>query len=247
MQPLISPVDHESRTNSYRAEEENRGTEATPLLQRFPRYQSNDNHYRTRAVVSLLLLILLSGIVIGTYLLIIQSRSENVLPPIEVPELYVSRLQWDKNKEVDQVNLVPQLKKNTVIVVQTDTDGCNCTITCSTLLNSMQENGTRLQYNFLVSPDGETFEALGWRRNSVIFPDYSANAIILAFIGNYTQEAPSTAQVMQAKIFLENSISQQHLDLNFDIIGKKTKELPKYLFLELSKFPQWNKQLSDMV
>ncbi|KPI96144.1 Peptidoglycan-recognition protein SB2 [Papilio xuthus] len=246
MQPLISPVDHESRTNSYRAEEENRGTEATPLLQRFPRYQGNDNHYRTRAVVSLLLLILLSGIVIGTYLLIIQSRSENVLPPIEEPERYVSRLQWDKNKEVNQLNLVPQLKKDTVIIVQTDTEQCDGIKTCSMLLNSMQENGTLLQYNFLVSPDGESFEALGWRRNSIIFPKYSTNALVLAFIGNYTQEAPSSAQVMQAKIFLENSISQEHLDLNFNIIGKKTKEFPKYLFLELSKLPQWNKQLSDM-
>ncbi|XP_013140033.1 PREDICTED: peptidoglycan-recognition protein SB1-like [Papilio polytes] len=245
MQPLISPVDHESRTNSYRAEEENRGTEATPLLQRFPRYQRDDNYYRTRAVVSFLLLILLFGIAIGTYLLIIQSRSENVLPPIEEPERYVSRLQWDKNGEIELAD-VEQMKKNTVIIVQTDTEECDSTKTCSRLLNLMQKNGARLQYNFLVSPDGRTFEALGWKRSSFMFPEYSENGFVLAFIGNYTSDAPSAAQMMQAKIFLENSISQQHLDLDFDIIGKKTKDLPKYLFLELSKLPQWNKNLSDM-
>lgn len=62
-----------------------------------------------------------------------------MLPPIEEPERYVSRLQWDKNGEIELAD-VEQIKKNTVIIVQTDTEECDSTKTCSRLLNLMQVN-----------------------------------------------------------------------------------------------------------
>ncbi|CAG5043323.1 unnamed protein product [Parnassius apollo] len=58
-------------------------------------------------------------------------------------------------------------------------------------------NTSGMPYNFMISSDGETFEALGWRRRSPLFPQYSADALLLAFIDNYTQEAPKQAQILE--------------------------------------------------
>ncbi|CAK1588648.1 unnamed protein product [Parnassius mnemosyne] len=247
MQPLISPIDHESRTSSYRAEDEPRTSEATPLLQRFPRNPGQEEQrYRTTMVVTLLFLVLFAGIVIGTYLLVIQSRSENVLPPVEPSVLMVSRFQWDKTSPI-QTTQQSSTKASQVIVVETGTRQCYGASDCAKLLNMMQAtNVSSLPYNFMISSDGQTFEALGWRRQSPLFPQYSADALVLAFIGNFTQEAPKQAQILEAKNFLAEALSQERLQPRFVVIGRTVNEFPKSLFLALSNLPQWNKELSDI-
>ncbi|CAG4939934.1 unnamed protein product [Parnassius apollo] len=176
MQPLISPIDHESRTNSYRAEDEPRTSEASPLLQRFPRRPvQEEQRYQTTMAVTLLFLVLFAGILIGIYLLVIQNRSENVLPPVEQLVLMGSQ----------------------VIVVETGTRQCYGTSDCAKLLNAIQATNTSsIPYNFMISSDGETFEALGWRRRSPLFPQYSADVLVLAFIGESPKlKRASTYQV----------------------------------------------------
>lgn len=68
-------IDHESRHNSHhRADDENEQnpTEETPLLHRFPQSILPERNRSTVGIVSLLLTLLLSGVIIGTYLLILQ-------------------------------------------------------------------------------------------------------------------------------------------------------------------------------
>lgn len=69
--------DHEFRqNNSHRADSSDiRQSEETPLLHTFPRETSPEENNWTSLTVSLLLVILISGIIIGVYLLIIQSDS----------------------------------------------------------------------------------------------------------------------------------------------------------------------------
>ncbi|CAG5003062.1 unnamed protein product [Parnassius apollo] len=175
MQPLISLIDHESRTNSYCGEDEPRTSELSPLLQRFPRRPvKEEQRYQTTVGVTLLFLVLFARIVIGIYLLVIQNRSENVLPPVEPPVLMVSLFQRDKIKQIQTFAQRPSTKASQVIVGTWD---------CAKLLNAIQATNTSdMPYNFMISSDGETFEALGWRRRSPLFPQYSADALVLAFI-----------------------------------------------------------------
>ncbi|KAM3968799.1 peptidoglycan recognition protein [Aphomia sociella] len=248
MQPIISPIDHESRHNSYRAEDQRRrspeqgSTEETPLLHRFPQVNRIEINPITKAVVSLLLIILISGVIIGIYLLILQNDSENILPPVDTPLQILSRSQWDRTANLYNPS---SFKARQVIVVQTDTHRCYTVDNCTTLLRSMQAlRGESLPYNFLLSSNGQIYEAVGWHAPSPLFSEYST-ALVLAFIGNYTEDSPNSVQIQQTQNFFAESISRQHLEPSFTVIAKKTKEYPKYLILSLENLPQWDNALSD--
>nr|XP_013189274.1 unnamed protein product [Amyelois transitella] len=240
---------HESRQPSHHVDEaEVAASENTPLLHRFPHPQHERNPMTT-AVVSTLLIILISGIIIGIYLLILQSQSENILPPVETPLKLASRNQWDPVEGgASLLQPLSHFKPSLVFLVQTDTEKCFTAKTCEKLLQNMKSNITgksqSLPYNFLVSSDGQTYEALGWRSPTPLFPT-SQSALVVAFIGNFTESPPSDAQIAEGKMFFVDSVSRQHLDPNFTIVGKKTKDFPKYLFLNFKDMIQWNDKLSD--
>lgn len=69
-------TEHESRHNTNHTEEENVGisSENTPLLHRFPQQELQRNPLTT-IIVSLLLMILIAGVIIGIYLLVLQNDS----------------------------------------------------------------------------------------------------------------------------------------------------------------------------
>ncbi|XP_026317033.1 peptidoglycan-recognition protein 2-like [Hyposmocoma kahamanoa] len=248
MQPLIT-VDHESRHSSHHTDNETpQATEDTPLLRRFPPLPPGVHHtatHFTTAVVSLLLIILISGVVIGVYLLIVQNNSENILPPLTSPLQFVSRSQWDTSKR-PFLAMSPS-KARHVIVVQTDTESCHSTQSCAALLQTLQSNSTKkiLPYNFVVSSNGETYEALGWRRRTYLFPVYSASSLVLGFIGNFTRIPPTKAQMDEVKNLCAVSVSLQYLEPSYTIIGKRTKEIPEQLFASFKAIPQWDNSLSD--
>ncbi|XP_053623822.1 peptidoglycan-recognition protein 2-like isoform X2 [Plodia interpunctella] len=249
MQPLISPIDHESRQSSVRVDEATAamaGSEDTPLLARFPRPQGPRNPMTT-AVVSTLLIILISGIIIGIYLLILQSEAENILPPVEAPLKLISLHQWDPSKGATLSQSPAPFKTSQVIVVQTDTESCFTAKTCEKLLRDLKANSMgSVPYNFLISSDGQTYEALGWHSPSALFPNPTLKtALVIAFIGNFTENPPSDTLISEGKTFFIDSISRQHLDPNFILIGKKTKYFPKYLFLGFKDMSQWSDELSD--
>ncbi|CAG5007980.1 unnamed protein product [Parnassius apollo] len=103
--------------------------------------------------------------------------TENVLPPVEPPVLMVSRFQWDEINQIQTFAQRPSTNASQVIVVETGTRQYYGTSDCAKLLNAIQATNTSgMPYNFMISSDGETFEALGWRRRSPLFPQYSADA-----------------------------------------------------------------------
>ncbi|XP_063837315.1 peptidoglycan-recognition protein SB2-like isoform X1 [Ostrinia nubilalis] len=248
---LSNSFDHESRHNSHRTEEihDTVVTEDTPLLRRFPAAVADRRSPVTTVVVTLLLLILLSGIIIGIYLLVLQTRSENVLPPVEeMPLQLVSRVQWDHGRAPAPMLALAPRRAREVLVVQTDTRQCHSTVSCVELLLDIQNktsDGQNLPYNFLVSSNGQTYEALGWRQPSSMFPQYSGSALVLAFIGNFTTIAPTHAQLTEANKFFAVSVSRKYLDPAYTVIGKTTKSYPETLFSSLKQLPQWDSELSD--
>ncbi|CAG9782150.1 unnamed protein product [Diatraea saccharalis] len=189
--------DHDSRHSSYHQSEELGEpsiTEDTPLLRRFPPLETAQRSPLTTVIVSFLIIILLSGVVIGIYLLILQSRAENVLPPVDMPLQYVSRLQW-AGGESPRLSMYPRMASQ-VIVVHTETEQCYTIDTCTELLQNMlnKTEGSRvtLPYNFLISSNGQMYEALGWRSISPLFPQHASSSLVLAFIGKYLQQSLRT-------------------------------------------------------
>ncbi|CAG5033159.1 unnamed protein product [Parnassius apollo] len=126
MQPLISPIDHESRTNSYRAEDEPRTSRRRRSCSVFQEGQYKKNKDT-------------------------RSPSENVLPPVEQLVLMVSRFQWDKINQIQTFAQKPSTKASQVIVVETGTRQCYGTSDCAKLLNAIQATNTSsIPYNFMI-------------------------------------------------------------------------------------------------
>ncbi|XP_038216689.1 peptidoglycan-recognition protein SB2-like [Zerene cesonia] len=230
MQPLISPVDHETRRSSFQRDEESqaRPSEDTPLINRFP-----DNHtIRQRNLVTIitvgfLLSILLAGIIIGIYLLILQSNSENILPPIDdtLQVLTVPR------SSVESLSLRAIYEAASVVVTHTDTRQCDVTAECLQLINEIQvANKNEMAYNFLVSSNGLLLQGLGWKQ-SMVNPD---STLIVAFIGNFTDTTPPQPQIDAFNDLLAKSVSRHFLSPNYSLIGRNGKHTPTKLFDILS-------------
>ncbi|CAK1554829.1 unnamed protein product [Leptosia nina] len=224
MQPLISPVDHETRRSSFQRAEDSRPSENTPLIHRFPSNQTRERHLPTIIIVGFLLGILLSGLVIGIYLLVLQSDSENILPPVEDT---ITLFAGSRTKESESLRL--STEEDIVFIQQTDTRQCDNLTDCAELLRNVMVDSGTLPYSFLVSPRGLIFEALGWKRSP----------LILAFIGNFTDTTPPGLQVEAAKKFMTSAVNQHRLSPEFAAIGRNSTYYPKKLFDALSALPQW--------
>ncbi|XP_045509419.1 peptidoglycan-recognition protein SA-like isoform X1 [Colias croceus] len=229
MQPLISPVDHETRRSSFQRDEESqaRPSEDTPLINRFP-----DNHrIRQRNLVTIitvgfLLSILLAGIVIGIYLLILQNNSENILPPIDDTLQVLEVPQFGESLSLQELT-----EATRVLVTHTYTRQCDVTAECLQLINEIQmANNKEMAYNFLVSSNGSLFQGLGWKQ----YMDNPPSTLIVAFIGNFTDVSPPQPQINAFNDFLAKSVRLHFLSSNYTLIGRNTKNIPTKLFDSLS-------------
>ncbi|CAD0194090.1 unnamed protein product [Chrysodeixis includens] len=236
-------TDHETRNNANHNEEEppaETATESTPLMHRFPVNEPVRSPLTT-VIVSLLLIILIAGVIIGIYLLVLQNDSENVLPPVELPLQLVSRTQWDPSYQPQLMEKAYPYRLRAVTIVQTGTEQCQSTETCSKLLQDMIKSNTTangdLPYNFMISSNGQTYEALGWRNVSP--NSRTSSGLLLAFIGNFTEAPPSRLQLEEAKHFFATSVSQQYLHPSYRVTGDNTTNTPAKLAKSLTAFPQW--------
>ncbi|CAB3225894.1 unnamed protein product [Arctia plantaginis] len=249
MQPLYT-VDHESRHNSTNHTEEVRpvASEISPLIQQLPQFRPRNSS--TLIIVTFLLIILITGVIIGIYLLVIQSDSENVLPPpVERPLQLVLRSQWDHgNGSLAQHISLSPFKTNEVMVVQTNTDTCQTTESCIQLLQAMQVKASAtkriMPYNFLISSNGQTYEGLGWHRHPAA-TGQPYKGLVLALIGNFSEVQPTPLQIQEAKKFFAMSVSQQYLDQFYRIVGNNVRDTPVHLSNILMKFPQWSNEFID--
>ncbi|CAF4751528.1 unnamed protein product [Pieris macdunnoughi] len=220
-------LDHETRRSSFQRVEEDGVSEDTPLINRFPSSHRRERYVSTIITVGFLLGILLTGFIIGVYLLVLQSNSDNILPPIEDPIPLLGQ----------GLEAFPPLEAKHVVILQTDTRQCaNRTDCIDLLMNDSQMANQTLLYNYLVSTNGLVFEALGWKK-STLYAELSP--MILAFIGNFEVVAPSDLQIAAAKSVITNGVDNHRLNTTFIIVGKTIKYPPNKLFEALSKLPQW--------
>ncbi|XP_046977111.1 peptidoglycan-recognition protein SA-like isoform X1 [Vanessa cardui] len=215
---------HESRHSSYHADDELQNpSEDTPLLRRFPRVNDTTNVI-TALIVSMMILVLLSGFAIGVYLLVLQSDADNMLPPIEMP-LFVARSQWDESSPTPSEEPIT-FKAKSVVIEQTDTGQCQGKNACIQLMKSMQANmddNKTLPYNFAISTDGFIYECLGWEQPSPLYPELYG--LVIAFIGNYTVVKPSSSQLESAYNLITVSLANSYLERDFIFTSKNDTTL----------------------
>ncbi|XP_045458078.1 peptidoglycan-recognition protein 3-like isoform X1 [Melitaea cinxia] len=217
MQSLISPVDHESRYGSYYEEDDE--SEETPLLPRCPR---NDERIKLLTIMAVIMMgmFLMCGLSIGIYLLITEDDSENMLPPVQVPPLFVPRAEWDAMSP-NFSKPEPVFRAKSVVVDQTDTRHCSDKESCIELMTYLEDNINEnkiLPYNFMISSDGYIYEYLGWDSPSQLYP--KLQCLLIAFIGSFTYEMPSFKQLQSAGNILTASVSNGYLNRNFTFIVK---------------------------
>ncbi|XP_068618274.1 uncharacterized protein [Battus philenor] len=129
MEPLLFPHEYFTRSNTNSSERRILSHEGTPLLSHI---ENDINRSRTRLLIVLMLLLLVSGVVIGTYLMITMNRSENVLPPVE-------KLIYSKNPQAESESVDPSTSKaplNTSFVTPMETN----TMQMSDQLSTAHEN-----------------------------------------------------------------------------------------------------------
>ncbi|CAH2103855.1 unnamed protein product [Euphydryas editha] len=216
-------LDHESRHSSHHGEDDTQNaSEETPLLHRFPRGDERINLF-TLLVVGMMVVVLMSGLSIGVYLLIIEDNSENVLPPVQIPPLFVPRGEWDAMSPHFS-EPVPVFKAKAVVIDQTDTGLCSDLEFCIELMKDLEENideNKTLPYNFMISSDGHIYEYLGWELPSPLYRELPS--LVIAFIGNFAEENPSDKQIQSAGNIITASVSNEYLDRNFTLITKSDK------------------------
>ncbi|XP_023938708.1 peptidoglycan-recognition protein SB2 [Bicyclus anynana] len=205
-------------------------TEETSLLTSISYHTGHEvrSNKFTYFMVGLMSLVFVSGIAIGIYLLVLQNNEENILPPVNKwPIHQVNKSDWDPT-HVDLPSTQP-FQANTVVIEQTDTRECRDLESCLVLLKEIKASfsvNDSLPYNFLLSSDGTAYEALGWSGPPPLLPE----SLVLSFIGNFTDVPPVDEQMELAKSLISVSISKDLLNKNYTVIGKRTKEDPKFLF-----------------
>ncbi|GBP05682.1 Peptidoglycan-recognition protein SA [Eumeta japonica] len=95
-----------------------------------------------------------------------------------MPLQLILRGQWDPSNITEESLLLRSAlpsKAHHVIITPTNTDQCYGLERCRKLLINMKksnENETaELPYNFFISSNGFTFEGLGWRKTSLLYPE----------------------------------------------------------------------------
>ncbi|XP_050683320.1 peptidoglycan recognition protein 4-like isoform X5 [Leptidea sinapis] len=215
--------------------------EQTPLLG-LTNLGSSPQTSATILAVGTLITILLLGLVIGVYLLVVQSDSENVLPPIDpldivpVTEWYIKDISPSTNKSEEVTEAV--------IVVATGTEECNTVVQCSQLIQELQVNNTKLSYNFLVSSTGVVLEAFGWQR-SPVFSELSV--LVIACIGNFNQSAPTHIQVESVARLAAYAVSSGHLVPGYSVLVGTGMPQPPRLLQRLLLLPTWKNKMSYKV
>ncbi|XP_060654306.1 peptidoglycan-recognition protein LD isoform X1 [Drosophila nasuta] len=138
-----------------------------------------------------------------------------------------------------------------VNVYITHTGGVECTENCAQLLHTLQHQHLgELPYNFLMAGDCEAYEARGWRYASNYGTLPQSSSLVLAFVGNFTQQLPSSCQLEMAEALLWESQRRRKLqpryqlyalrnvsrsEFDADALQRKLRQWPLYAGLEQVK------------
>ncbi|XP_012157241.1 peptidoglycan-recognition protein LD isoform X1 [Ceratitis capitata] len=166
-------------------------------------------------------LILAGGCVIATYLLIADSR----LPVMQFSLDLVHRDIWS-NVSRPLADFLNHTNVMNIVIMQTGGAGCEKIDKCLQILREMQKqyqmtlgNAQEVPFNFLIGGDRQTYEARGWNYESGLNLARQNATLVIAFIGNYTNMAPSTLQLHSALSLIAESVRLKKLQRQYKIYG----------------------------
>lgn len=98
-----------------------------------------------------------------------------------------------------------------------------------TKIPNLKRTTNDIVYNFLIGGDAQTYEAHGWTAAAFTkmpptntTTTAAAAAYTIAFIGDYSQVAPSQAQMDQAHALTAASVNNGRLHREFRVFGVRT-------------------------
>uniref|UniRef100_A0A1L8E3G7 Putative peptidoglycan recognition protein n=1 Tax=Nyssomyia neivai TaxID=330878 RepID=A0A1L8E3G7_9DIPT len=195
--------------------------ETTPLISA-PRGPS-----RSTFEVCILIFIFFGGFAIGVYLLIEEGEER----PTNFPFYLVERAEWGASGDPQGQPLNHHIVDH-VLVFHTrgnQCDGIKCTWIMRLLQNDFRErNFTDVPHNFLISNDGRTFEAQGWRLQSEFHGLRERNiSLVVGLIGNFTGIIPKRHQLEETHALINEAIHRGKLKHNYGIyVVRNTTEHP---------------------
>ncbi|CAD7002421.1 unnamed protein product [Ceratitis capitata] len=113
-----------------------------------------------------------------------------------------------------------------IMIMQTGGAGCEKIDKCLQILREMQKqyqmtlgNAQEVPFNFLIGGDRQTYEARGWNYESGLNVARQNATLVIAFIGNYTNMAPSALQLHSALSLIAESVRLKKLQRQYKIYG----------------------------
>ncbi|XP_018329558.1 peptidoglycan-recognition protein 1-like [Agrilus planipennis] len=140
-----------------------------------------------------------------------------------------------------------------VIVHHTVTTECNSDASCKETLQSIQNyhmdelDYYDIGYNFLIGGNGKVYEGTGWHKVGAHAVGYNSRSLGLAFIGDFRDKLPTSAQLTTAKDFLKCAVGLGELSEDYKLLGAKqviaTVSPGKKLYEEIKKWEHYTNKV----
>lgn len=121
-----------------------------------------------------------------------------------------------------------------VIIFHTRGKCCDNFQDCIKIIKSLQtdlqrRNISDVPYNFLISNDGLTYEAQGWKFQSEFIGLKERNyTFALGFLGNFTRQTPKRHQLEETRSFITEAIRRGKLKSKFGVfVARNRTEHPR--------------------
>ncbi|XP_041986703.1 uncharacterized protein LOC121738604 [Aricia agestis] len=181
--------------------------EETPLLD-----MAGEEHSRlkTWASIGVLTLVLLAGILIGIYLLVLQSKAEHIIPD-------ESKVEVVKPKYFDSSDFFSDEYRPSLVVIRAgETHECYEVAECIRVVQDMEDdlfpNGYLSPFHVLAMSDGRFMYDRSWHPGK-------GDTFIIAMIGNYTEgKLPMMDQVHGISNFIFYHEKLGHFDPKYTIV-----------------------------
>lgn len=137
---------------------------------------------------------------------------------------FKSRSDW---LAVPSKNPLPDLPASCVIIAHTATANCSTTAVCSSRVRSFQtyhmnsRGWDDISYNFLIGGDNYVYEGRGWHKLGACAKGFNDDSICIAFIGTFTNIAPTDQQLEIAQQLLRFGVRLNKLKVDYRLYGHR--------------------------
>ncbi|XP_054265046.1 peptidoglycan-recognition protein SB2-like [Macrosteles quadrilineatus] len=110
-----------------------------------------------------------------------------------------------------------------VFCMNTRTLPCHIENQCSQVVKGLQDAHRRnhyrdIRYNFVIAGDGNVYEGRGWKCQGILpekYREYNTKAIILGFIGHYTEVDLPEIMVLRRNELVTYGVKQKYIAEDF--------------------------------